>query len=530
MKAIIADLDAGESPLLVMATGTGKTRVFTEVMRRRMDRGRILVVAHRRFLLDQIGPALTRRGMTWEIEQAENWAVRNTDLFGERTDAVLAMVQTVRGGRLKNWPKDAFDLIVVDETHRAAAQSYRRIFDHFSGAQRMGVTATPDRGDGVGLGGVFTKTSFRYPIAQAIDEGYLKGIDMKTVTVESIDLSRVRLSGGDLDEGQVAKAMMGAESLHGIIAPLIELAGDRPTAVFAPGVQMAIALCETGANYVDPSILAVIHQGTSEADRRRIFADFADGRVQFIFNDSVLTEGWDSPNCACIAMVKQTKVRARYEQCIGRGLRLDPKYDRCLVLNFRGAAGGHRLITPADCLAGKPLPDDVAAEVDALQAQGARNLEEILEEAKKRAADKAAAEERARILAAAASAKAEVTYSATKDDPFAVDDELTEVEDSYRPRASDLQVATLVSLGVDKVEAETLSEARAGQLIGKLQRRLRAGGATWRQMKVLKRYGLRTDLKRREASTALSALAENKWKVSVEIRERFGQNKEGKGT
>lgn len=186
--------------LLVLPTGTGKTVVFAEVARRVVARGRrVLVLAHRRELLEQAIGKLAAAGVRAELEQGPARA-------GD-APVVVASVATLRGPRLASWARDAFALVVVDEAHHATATSYRAILDHFAPARALGVTATPDRADGAGLGAVFESVAFRFDVATAIREGWLAAIRGRRINLEGLDLDRVRTVAGDLDRTELATIM-----------------------------------------------------------------------------------------------------------------------------------------------------------------------------------------------------------------------------------------------------------------------------------------------------------------------------------
>lgn len=165
LAAVRARFEAGErSTLVLMPTGTGKTRMFADLVRQGTAAGRrALVLAHRSELLTQAATALAAAGVWVAIEQAERRA--------GRAHAVVASVQTLRGRRLASWPRDSFDLVVIDEGHHAIAKTHRDILEHFAEARVLGVTATADRADGEGLGTVFESVAYRYELGTAIRDG-----------------------------------------------------------------------------------------------------------------------------------------------------------------------------------------------------------------------------------------------------------------------------------------------------------------------------------------------------------------------
>lgn len=148
-------LDAIESAgagkhLIALATGLGKTVIFTGIP----NRGRTLILSHRDELVRQPEKYYKGRGISFGIEKADEHA------NGE--DIVSASIQSLsQDTRLNSYAADTFDTVIVDEAHHAAAPTYRKVLDHFSGATRiLGFTATPKRGDDIGLSCVFDDIIF----------------------------------------------------------------------------------------------------------------------------------------------------------------------------------------------------------------------------------------------------------------------------------------------------------------------------------------------------------------------------------
>ena len=175
VAAIGREHESVRTTLLVLATGLGKTVTFAAVARGVVDAdGRVLVVAHRGELLDQAATTLTAFGLRVGIEQAHNRVDR-----AEMPDVVIASVQTLRGARLESFAPDAFRLVVIDEAHHATAESYRKVLEHFAPAKVLGVTATPDRTDGVDLRNVFDSVADTYELRAGITSGFLAPLKLR---------------------------------------------------------------------------------------------------------------------------------------------------------------------------------------------------------------------------------------------------------------------------------------------------------------------------------------------------------------
>ena len=490
------------STLVVMATGTGKTFTASTIVSDRVAEGRILWLAHREELLEQAAETLRDRvGLESNLEKASSYAPREPELY-EHAPVVVASVQTMRGQRLWSWDRDAFATIVVDEAHHTPAKTYRDILAWFEDAKVLGLTATPDRGDEVGLGACFDSVAYEYPILRGIREGYLCDIVQKTVECADLDLSDVRTVAGDLNQGQLEQAMMDGGVLHQIAAPLVEQAGDRQTLVFTAGVEQAHALTDVLANYLsDTGKVAAVDGTTAKEDRAEIVRKYRDGSIQFLLNCQVYTEGFDAPETACIAVARPTKSRALYAQMLGRGTRIAEGKENALVLDFVGNAGRHTLVNPTDVLAGKPLPDPVARDVAGLVAQG-KPTAEALAEAEEMARERArrAEERRAR----AAKVRADVQYQARVVDPF---DVLGVSPCDYGPDASPKQLQFLSNLGVDTASRHW-GQYEASRMIDKLTKRRKRRLCTYKQAALFQRYGLPTDIPFADASRIIDAISD----------------------
>jgi superfamily II DNA or RNA helicase len=502
------------SVLMVMATGCGKTYTASRIVHDRHQSGRILWLAHRGELLDQAAETLTERvGLSCNVEKAELRAPRDMDLWGARP-VVVASVPSLRGLRLKEWDKNAFATVVVDEAHHAPAKTYRDILGHFEGAKVLGLTATPDRGDGTGMHTVFDHCGFEYDIRRGIREGYLCSIQQTAVQCADLDISDVSTVAGDLNQGQLEQALIDGGVLHQTAAPLVELAGRRQTLCFTAGVAQAHALADVIAGYLGNANLVKALDGTTPKDVRRMhIADFRSGKIQFLLNCAVLTEGFDAPETACVAVARPTKSRSLYAQMIGRGTRIKADGGDCLILDFTGNSGRHRLVTPLDVLAGKPLDDDILSDALGMCADGKPSEEALLAaEQRKREREEAAAEARRR----AQKIKAKVAYSTRNVDPF---DFLGVQRDTYGPPASEKQLRFLRNMGVDVEQGAGRFEC--SKMIDRLQRRRSKDMCSYKQARLLARHGLPGDLSFTDARTAIDAIANNGWKAPEWLFERF---------
>ena len=504
--------EGDRSVLLVMATGTGKTFTAARIVHDRSESGRTLWLAHRWELIEQAVDTLRERlGLDCNVEKADIIAPRSPDLWGAHP-VVVGSVQTMRGPRLQEWAPDAFSTIVVDEAHHTPAKTYREILAHFESAKVLGLTATPDRGDKLGLGYVYDSVAFEYPIRRGIREGYLCDIVQRSIYCADLDLSDIKTLAGDLAQGELEAALSVDGVLHQVAAPLIEQAGDRQTLVFTAGVAQAHALADVIAGYLgNANLVAALDGSTPQEERARMIAQYRSGEIQFLINCAVLTEGFDDPGTQCIAIARPTKSRALYAQMIGRGLRTNEGKTDCMILDFVGNAGRHKLVNPLDVLAGKPIPPDVALEAAELIAEG-KPTEEALREAEERAIErvKAEAERRAR----AAKIRANVVYQMQNVDPF----DLFGVEPcDYGPEATDKQLTCMKNMGID-IAGRDWTRYEASRLIDKLMKRLKTGMCTYPQARVLAKNGLPTEVSKADASRWIGIISKNGWRCPDSLR------------
>jgi superfamily II DNA or RNA helicase len=500
------ELADNRSTLIVMPTGSGKTKVMTEIARRR-SRDRILVLAHRDELLQQ---ARSRFGH----DCGETIGLDQADFFGGDERIIVGSIQTVsQPHRLERFPKERFDLVMIDEAHHSPATSYQRVIDYFGSAKILGVTATPDRADEKAMGQIFDSVAFLYEIEDAIRDGYLCDVTCSRITIAGLDLSTVKTVAGDLNQGQLDAIMKVEENLLAVADATMREAGDRKTVVFTTSVDNAKRLAEIMNRHRRDCARSV--DGKTEIfERRGLLADFDDGKFQFLTNVGIATEGWDCPSVACVAMARPTKSRALYAQCVGRGLRPHPsKPDGCLILDFVGNSGKHKLASALDVLGGKYTEDEeeIAQELVAkhpgMKARDALDQAHALAERQKREAEEAA--KRTAI-------KARAIYSKSTIDPFGVFHldvhREMEIADRFGGRPpSEKQLACLENMKIP-VPAGCTAQL-ASKLIGTSIKRRELNLATFGQLKMLQKYGVNeVNVSFKGASTIIDAIAKNNWK------------------
>lgn len=328
--------------LLTLATGLGKTVVFGAIARRwheQVDAKRpIVVMAHRTELLEQ---AARTWGMVWP-------GVRVGYVQGERNEqdapVLLCSTQTLVAGRTLPAP----GLVIYDESHHARADGSMQVLERLGvfadgGPALLGVTATPYRQDGNELGDVFTHVTYEMTILDGILQRYLTDVRGKRVAIPDLNLKAVRLVAGDYSQKDLSLAMNAAGALDAVVEAVHGHAADRKSILFAVDVTHAHALAK---RFVAAGRKAAAVDGTmGEAERRRVLADFAAGKLQVVVNCQILTEGFDEPSVDCVVIARPTRSRSLYVQMVGRALRLYPGKESALVLDLTGASDDKSLQT-----------------------------------------------------------------------------------------------------------------------------------------------------------------------------------------
>lgn len=353
VEAIAATFEARDrgvrKQLGVAATGLGKTVMFC-ALAEQMG-GRTLILAHRDELVNQ---AVAKVHEVWG--ETVDVGVVKAERDEYDAQVVVASVQTLsRASRLARLvapsmlrPIEGFDLVVVDEAHHATADSYRRVLEGLNAGESdgpllLGVTATPDRGDGRGLDDLFDEIVWNYDVLWGIRTGYLCELRGLRVTLDQLDMATVKKSRGDYDAGASGRALEDADAPRLAVAAWIEHALGRRTLVFTPTVALAQSMAD---EFNMAGVSAAWVSGDTPMDERRAtLAAYSAGEITVLANCAVLTEGYDEPRTDCIIVARPTRSRALYTQMVGRGTRRHPDKDNCLVLDVVGATAEHSLIT-----------------------------------------------------------------------------------------------------------------------------------------------------------------------------------------
>src|SRR5262249_17420251 len=322
------------SILLVAPTGSGKTVIASAIIAGTARR--VLVVAHRREIVNQTSDKLTARGVHHGIIQAGD-----EKRLRPMAAVQVASIQTLhaRAIRSSTMLMPLADLLIIDEAHHACAMTYQKLLEAYPNALVLGLTATPCRGDGRGLGGIF-KTMIECPqVPDLIEEGYL--VKSRVYAPVDPDLRGVRTVAGDYVESQLAERMDRGELVGDIVTHWFKYGEHRKTVAFACSVGHSIHIRD---EFVRAGVRAEHLDGSTSIDERAaILGRLASGETEVVCNCMVLTEGFDLRDIGCIILARPTKKMGLYRQMIGRGLRpADGKSD-VVILAHSGAVFRHGL-------------------------------------------------------------------------------------------------------------------------------------------------------------------------------------------
>jgi len=320
-----------------LATGLGKTVIFSEAAKR-LNR-RTIIVVHRDELIRQAKEKLL---LVWpEIEK--NIGIVKGDIHEPDKPVVIASIQSAfRSKRLTDLQKAGFDLCIIDEAHHSAAPTYERVvreLGFLSGDPNkllLGVTATPKRGDGVGLSSIFQEIVFSRSIAWGIRNGYLSPLIGRRISTR-VSLKCVQTQAGDFVAAQLSRAINVPGRNKLIVESYQRYGSDRKkTIAFCADVQHSKDLA---AMFNNANIPSAALYGTMDIDERHgVLQAFESGKIRVLTNCGVLTEGFDSPQVDSILLCRPTRSPGLYVQCVGRGTRVSPGKQNCLIMDFVDAS------------------------------------------------------------------------------------------------------------------------------------------------------------------------------------------------
>ncbi len=326
--------------LLQAGTGSGKTIIAAEIIKSAVLKGKyVLFLAHRRELIDQCADKLVRFGVNHGIIMAG----RSRSMH-ERVQVGSVQTITTRAVKSHQFPLPPVDLLVLDECHRSLSKSYLHLIDHFIRANDttvvLGMTATPVRGDGRGLGEVYQDMICCPSIRELTKDGFL--VPIRYFAPSAPDLEGVHTRMGDYVQKELEPRMDKPPLIGNIVENWGRFADGRRTVVFATGVKHSIHIME---EFRKAGVQAAhIDGNTPDSEREVILSDLWKGNLKVVSNCMVLTEGWDCPPVSCCILARPTKSIGLYLQMCGRTLRPWEGKKDCLLVDHSGSIYTHGFV------------------------------------------------------------------------------------------------------------------------------------------------------------------------------------------
>jgi DNA repair protein RadD len=317
-------------------TGSGKTIIAATAAKAAIEnRHRVLFLCHRRELISQASGKLHSLGVDHGIV-LPGYPTRP----GERVQVASIPTLDARTVRSRVMELPGADLVIVDECHHARARSWHRLIEAYPQATIIGLTATPCRGDGKGLGNVFEELIEAATVSELIQGGFL--VPTRVYAPVRPDLTGIPVGRGDYVEWQLAERLNTAQLVGDIIEHWHKLADRRRTVVFAVDRAHSVHLRD---EFRRSGVLAEHIDGATPIEERdAILEKLARDVVEVVCNCAVLTEGWDCPEVSCIVLARPTRSLGLYRQMTGRTLRPSPGKIDALVLDHAGAVFQHGFV------------------------------------------------------------------------------------------------------------------------------------------------------------------------------------------
>ena len=309
------------SVMVQMPTGTGKTVVLAELVKRLKMKNeglKILIVAHRRELVEQIKATIKRMKM-----DSRNITVESIQTISRRIDA-LDFIPS---------------LVVIDEAHHALAKTYKMMWDAWPDARFLGLTATPCRLNGKGFTDLFDVLVQSWDIPTFIKEKWLSTYDFVSiksdgVTQRLIDSLQKRGADGDYQNKEMDMLLNKRPSIERLYQSFEEYGKDRKGIVYAINISHAKKIMEL---YQEHGIKAVaIDSKTPAAERQADIEAFKNGDIQVLVNVDIFSEGFDCPDVEFVQLARPTLSLAKYLQMVGRGLRVAKGKKNCVIIDNVG--------------------------------------------------------------------------------------------------------------------------------------------------------------------------------------------------
>lgn len=338
-----------KAPILVAPTGSGKTHIACAIINNAVEKGKsILFLAPRRELIYQAHNRLENHGV-----------IAGMIMAGEPR-SVYSRVQVAsfdtlhaRAKRTERMLMPDADVVIVDEAHLSIAKTRQEIISHYENAVVIGLTATPARGDGKGLGEIYDDLIISVTMKDLVDQGHL--VPARYFAPSKPDLAKLKTNKGDYVVKELEKRVDQPQLVGDIVTNWIQIAPDRQTVVFCVTRNHARHVHEC---FTEHGIEAGYLDGETPLDeRKQILEDISSGEIQVLVNVFVATFGWDCPTISCVVLARPTKNITLYLQTAGRGLRTAEGKEDCIIIDHSGAIEQHGFVDD-------PIPWTLRSDTD----------------------------------------------------------------------------------------------------------------------------------------------------------------------
>ena len=324
-----ANYSAGlKRQVFVVMTGGGKTVVASAIIKSAVERGnRVLFLAHRKELINQCADKLR----AFDLHDF-NIIMAGSKQNNENAQIHIASIQTL----VNRTMPEGIGLIIIDEAHRSVARSYKTALANYPNVRVLGLTATPIRMDLTPLSDLFDEIVEVCKPSELVEKGRLVKAKSYALPFDKSLLKNVKMSGGDYDERQLAKAFEGDAKLRGeIVTNWKRYAQGLQTIVFAISIEHAQQIVD---KFKESDISAALVSGkTKKKERDSIISQWRDKEITVVVNVMVLSEGFDYPELECCILARPTASLGLYLQMCGRVLRSAKGKESAIILDHVGS-------------------------------------------------------------------------------------------------------------------------------------------------------------------------------------------------
>lgn len=328
--------NGSKKAVAILATGLGKT-ILSALDVKNSNSKSVLFIVHINEILRQTKDSFAR-----VLPERKDEMGFYTGKQKDKDKKILfASIQTMGQQRhIQSFAEDFFDYIIIDETHHTAAPTYNKIFEHFKPKFFLGLTATPDRMDRKDILSFYdNNVVFEMAQEEAIEQGYLapfKYVGLK----DNIDYSDIYFNGFRYDTKDLNKHLLIDERDRAIIAKFKELSGGRKTIGFCASIEHADRCAkkfkESGINAIAVHSRSTGLDEYEDKSKEMLIQHFRENKCQVAFVVDMFNEGVDIPDVSCLLFLRPTESKTIFIQHMGRGLRVAPRKDDVLILDFIG--------------------------------------------------------------------------------------------------------------------------------------------------------------------------------------------------